>query len=81
MIMGRLGRETTLLKNGQYIKDLSYMNRDLKDIIYLDFADDKVEFHKDNALIIPRWEGDPNDRELYDIMPFLESKYLFVVCI
>ena len=45
MIMARLGRESTLLKNGKYIKDLSYMNRDLKDVIYLDFTDDKVEFH------------------------------------
>jgi TFIIF-interacting CTD phosphatase-like protein len=42
MIMARLGRESTLLKNGQYIKDLSYMNRDLKDIIYIDFDDEKV---------------------------------------
>lgn len=73
MIMGRLGRESTLLKNGKYIKDLSYMNRDLKDIIYLDFDDDKVEFHKDNAIILPRWEGNTDDRELYDIMPFLEN--------
>lgn len=73
MIMARLGRESTLLKNGKYVKDLSYMNRDLKDVIYLDFSDEKVEFHKDNALILPFWTGDPNDRELYDIMPFLES--------
>jgi import inner membrane translocase subunit TIM50 len=73
MIMGRLGRESTLLKNGQYIKDLSYMNRSLKDVIYIDFDDVKAEFHKDNVLILPRWEGDFNDRELYDIMPFLES--------
>jgi TFIIF-interacting CTD phosphatase-like protein len=73
MIMARLGRESTLLKNGKYIKDLSYMNRDLKDVIYIDFDDEKADFHKDNVLILPRWEGDPNDRELYDIMPFLES--------
>jgi len=74
IFMGRLGRESTLLKNGQYIKDLSYLNRDIKDIIYLDFDDSKVQFHPDNALILPKWEGDRNDRELYDIMPFLESK-------
>ena len=77
MIMLRLGRESTLLKNGKYIKDLSYMNRDLKDVLYIDFTDEKVEFHKDNALILPRWEGDYNDRELYDILPFLESNHLF----
>lgn len=76
MIMARLGRESTLLKNGQYIKDLSYMNRDLKDVIYIDFDDEKAQFHKDNVLILPRWEGDSADRELYDIMPFLESKFL-----
>ena len=75
--MGRLGRESTLLKNGKYVKDLSYMNRDLKDIIYIDFSDEKVEFHKDNALILPLWEGNADDRELYDIMPFLESKHTY----
>jgi mitochondrial import inner membrane translocase subunit TIM50 len=78
MIMGRLGRESTLLKNGQYIKDLSYLNRPLKDIIYVDYDDEKVAFHKDNALILPRWEGNQDDRELYDILPFLDSKELHI---
>lgn len=73
MIMARLGRESTLLKNGKYIKDLSYLNRDLKDIIYLDFHDESCEFHKDNVILLPKWEGDSNDRELYDLMPFLEN--------
>jgi TFIIF-interacting CTD phosphatase-like protein len=41
-----------------------------------DFDDEKVKFHKDNAVVLPRWEGDSNDRELYDIMPFLESMVL-----
>ena len=72
--MARLGREATLLKNGVYVKDLSYMNRDIKDIIYVDFDDSKVVFHKDNAVILPLWDGDQGDRELYDIMAFLESK-------
>ena len=71
-----LGRETTLFKNGQYIKDLSYMNRNLKDIIYIDFTDEKAAFHKENVIILPMWDGDRKDRELYDILPFLESKFL-----
>ena len=73
MIVARLGRESTLLKDGKYVKDLSYLNRDVKDIIYLDFEDDKAEFHKDNVIILPRWEGDSSDRELYDLMPFLDN--------
>lgn len=74
MIMARLGRESTLIsKEGNYVKDLSYMNRDLKDVLYLDFTDEKTQFHKDNVVIIPAWDGDQQDRELYDLMPFLEN--------
>lgn len=54
------------------------MNRDLKDIIYIDYDEEKAMFHKENVLILPRWEGDANDRELYDILPFLESKLINV---
>lgn len=62
-----------MLQNGQYIKDLSYLNRPIKDIIYVDFDDSKVAYHKDNAILIPYWDGDQQDRELIDLVPFLES--------
>ena len=58
MIMARLGRESTLLDNGKYIKDLRYMNRDLKDVIYIDFDDEKAMRQKENVVLLPRWEGD-----------------------
>lgn len=73
MLPGRFGREATLFKNGQYIKDLSYLNRPVKDIIYIDFSDEKASYHKDNTIIIPHWDGNNTDRELYDILPFLEK--------
>jgi import inner membrane translocase subunit TIM50 len=73
MIAGRLGREATLLKGGKYIKDLSYMNREIKDIIYVDFTDEKTAYHKDNCILIPNWQGEAEDRELYDLLPYLES--------
>ena len=74
MIVGRLGRESTLLKNGKYIKDLSYLNRDLKQVVYIDFTDETAEFHKDNVILLPRWDGSNfDDRELYDLIPFLEN--------
>ena len=57
-----------------YIKDLSYLGRPIKEVIYLDFTDDTVPYHKDNLIRLSQWEGDSNDRELYDIIPFLESK-------
>ena len=72
MIGGRLGHESTLLKDGKYIKDLSYMNRDIKDIVCIEFNPDKFYFHKDNVLKISEWDGDTLDRELLDLIPFLE---------
>jgi len=45
MIPGRFGRESTLLKNGKYIKDLSYLNRPIDGVIYIDFSDEAVQFH------------------------------------
>jgi len=74
MIVGRFGRESTLLKNGKYIKDLSYLNRPLKEVIYIDFEDDSVDFHKENAIILPKFDGDLDDRALIDLVPFLERK-------
>lgn len=75
MIHGAFGREQTVLKDGQYIKDLTYLNRPLKEVIYVDFSDEPVKFHKENAIILPKFEGEEDDRSLIDLIPFLERKY------
>lgn len=72
IIVGRIGHESTLLKDGKYIKDLSYMNRDIKDIVCLEFDPDKFYYHQNNVIRIPKWEGDEYDRALLDMIPFLE---------
>lgn len=63
------------MKNGKYIKDFSYLGRPLSEVIYIDFSDEIVPFHKDNCLILPQWTGQADDRELIDLVPFLESKF------
>ena len=75
MIHGRFGRESTLLKDGKYIKDLSYLNRPIKDIVYIDFTDEFVDYHKENCILIPKFDGDKNDAALMELLPFLERKY------
>jgi import inner membrane translocase subunit TIM50 len=72
IISGRLGHESTLLKEGRYIKDLSYMNRDIKDIVCIEFDPEKFYYHQDNVIKVPEWTGDNSDRELIDLIPFLE---------
>lgn len=74
MIAGRLGRESTILKGRRYIKDFSYLGRPIKDVVYIDFTDDNAPIHKDNTIRIPEWTGDRDDRQLVDLIPFLESK-------
>lgn len=86
MFGGFLGRESTIVKNGKYIKDFSYLGRPIKDIVYIDFTDDIAPYHKENTIILPEFTGDLNDRALYDIMPFLDCKLLsllihFVFCL
>lgn len=72
IISGRIGHESTLLKEGRYIRDLSYMNRDIKDIVCIEFDPEKFYYHQDNVIKIPEWTGDSLDRELIDLIPFLE---------
>ena len=76
MIVGRFGRENTLLKDGKYIKDLSYLNRPLKEVIYIDYSTDDVTFHQENAIVLPKFDGDAGDRHLIDLIPFLDCKYM-----
>jgi hypothetical protein len=78
MIAGRFGRENTVLKEGKYIKDLSYLNRPIREVVYVDYSDEPVQFHRENAVLIPKFDGDKSDRELIDLMPFLIRKSLLI---
>lgn len=60
------------MKDGKYVKDLSYINRPIKDIVYVDFSDEYVDFHKENCIILSKFEGDEGDRDLIDLIPFLD---------
>jgi TFIIF-interacting CTD phosphatase-like protein len=73
IIAGRIGREGTMLRNGVYIKDFSYLGRPIKEVVYIDHTDDVVPYHTENTILLPEWNGDADDRSLYDIIPFLES--------
>ena len=42
MFRGAFGRESVALKDGKYVKDLSYLNRPLKEVVYIDFSDEHV---------------------------------------
>lgn len=54
------------------MQDLSYLNRDLKKIIIMDTNADHVKHQPENAIILPKWTGDPKDQTLVQMIPFLE---------
>jgi import inner membrane translocase subunit TIM50 len=74
-IMWPLGREATKYENGQYVKDLEYLNRDLSKTIIIDTNAAHVKNQPENAVVLPKWKGDPKDehvRDLVGLIPFLE---------
>ena len=53
-------------------QDLSYLNRDLKKVIIIDTDHHHVKHQPENAIVLPKWKGDPSDQTLVQLIPFLE---------
>lgn len=75
IIQWPLYREGTRYENGEYVKDLSYLNRPLDKTIIIDTKAAHVKNQPENAIVLPKWEGDPKDphaKDLVALIPFLE---------
>ncbi|KAF1364245.1 HAD-like protein [Lizonia empirigonia] len=72
LVMWPLFREATRFENGEYIKDLSYLNRDLSKVIIIDTDKSHVKLQPENAIVLPKWKGEPADKGLVAMIPFLE---------
>ncbi|XP_069676687.1 mitochondrial import inner membrane translocase subunit TIM50-C-like isoform X2 [Periplaneta americana] len=69
----RLGRDATHFINGHHVKDLSSLNRDLAKVIVIDWNEDSVQLHRENALILSKWTGDTDDLTLEALAEFLQT--------
>ena len=67
----RLFREHCTFINNNYVKDLTRLGRNLKDIIIVDNSPLSYCFHPNNGLPILSWFDDCNDNELEKITPIL----------
>ncbi|CAL5870149.1 uncharacterized protein PFLUO_LOCUS4384 [Penicillium psychrofluorescens] len=67
-----LFREATRYKDGEYIKDLAYLNRDLSKVILIDTKEEHARLQPENAIVMNKWTGDPKDKTLVALIPFLE---------
>ncbi|UNI22971.1 mitochondrial inner membrane protein required for protein import [Purpureocillium takamizusanense] len=71
-IMWPLYREATKYEDGEIVKDLSYLNRDLSKVIIIDTKASHVRKQPENAIILDPWKGEAKDQDLVGLIPFLE---------
>jgi len=69
----RLFREACVFHRGNYVKDLRRLGREVSQVIIIDNSPASYVFHPDNAVPVQSWFDDMSDRELLDLIPFLEN--------
>ncbi|KAH8409979.1 hypothetical protein KR009_003433 [Drosophila setifemur] len=68
----RLVRGATDLVEGQHIKNLDYLNRDLSRVIVVDCNPNATPLHPDNTFLMKQWLGNDDDVQLFDLTAFLQ---------
>lgn len=55
---GRFGTESMVIEASGKVKDLKYLNRDLRRVVVIDKDMNVVRHHKENTIVLPKFEGE-----------------------
>ncbi|KAI8376783.1 NLI interacting factor-like phosphatase-domain-containing protein [Blakeslea trispora] len=73
MISQRLFRQSCVLRNGNYLKDITLAEKDLCKVCLVDNSPVAFDLYKDNGIALPTWISNPSDESLLDLLPFLDA--------
>uniref|UniRef100_A0A8C6SZN6 Mitochondrial import inner membrane translocase subunit TIM50 n=1 Tax=Neogobius melanostomus TaxID=47308 RepID=A0A8C6SZN6_9GOBI len=72
-VMYRLFRDATHYMDGHHVKDVSCLNRDTSKVIVVDCKREAFSLQPFNGMALKKWDGNSDDRTLYDLANFLKT--------